>query len=239
MSLSLLSATTPTPTPSVTPTTSVTPTPTTPNPSPATTPTLTSHGTLILWLLVGGIIAAGIVIIIGRNLLKDGQGGQAASLIRSWIAISLVIGLLVFCITALLTTDSSLQNTLFGGLIASTAAAIAFYFSSKGADQARADILNAVTTIGKGNAKPSAFSKSSPPDAKVGDAYTYPFTADGSPAPTYWLVSGSLPPGLVLENDGTLQGKPTQAGSYSFAIAATNSAGLLPSPELTVTISVP
>lgn len=246
MSLRLLSATTatPTPTPTVTPTTSVTPTPTTtltptPTPSPATTPTLTSHGTLILWLVVGGIIAAGIVIIIGRNLLKDGKGGQAASLIRSWIAISLVIGLLVFCIAALLTTDSSLQNTLFGGLIASTSAAIAFYFSSKGADQARADILNAVTTIGQGDVKPSAFSKISPPDAKVGDAYTYPFTADGSPTPTYWLVSGSLPPGLVLDSDGTLRGKPTQPGPYPFAIAATNSAGLLRSPDLTVTISVP
>ena len=104
MSLRLLSATTPTPTPTVTPTTSVTPTPATtptPTPSPAAGPTLTSHGTLILWLVVGGIIAAGIVIIIGRNLLKDGKGGQAASLIRSWIAISLVIGLLVFSLERL------------------------------------------------------------------------------------------------------------------------------------------
>src|SRR5262249_10173013 len=39
--------------------------------------------------------------------------------------------------------DPNLRNTVFGGLIASVGAAVAFYFSSKAADQARKDILNA------------------------------------------------------------------------------------------------
>jgi hypothetical protein len=230
LELILATAATPTSTGATTPTATTTPTGT-------TTPAITTHGTLILWLVVGGIIAAGIVIVVGRNLLKSGQGGQAASLIRSWIAISLIIGLLVFCAAALLGNDASLQSTLFGGLIASTGAAIAFYFSSKGADQAREDILNAVTTIGQAATKPSAFSKVEPPDGKVGTPYSYRMVANGSPAPAYGRASGDLPLGLILDDDGTLHGEPTKAGSYKFVVAAFNSSGLLVSPDLTVTIS--
>jgi hypothetical protein len=195
------------------------------------------HADLILWLVVASVIAAGIVIIVGRNWLKSGPDGQAASLIRSWIAVSLVIGLLIFCGATLFGTDTSLQSTLFGGLIASTGAAVAFYFSSKGADQARSDILNAVTTLGQGGTKPSTFSRIAPPDGKVDVPYSYHMIADGSPAPTYWVVNGELPAGLTLDTDGTLHGKPTAAGPSTFAVAATNPAGLFVSPDLTVTIA--
>jgi hypothetical protein len=222
------------PSPSGTTTSAVTVSPT---PTPTVTGTPAAHASLILWLVVAGVIAAGVVIMVGRNWLKSGQDGQAASLIRSWIAISLVIELLIFCAATLLGTDTSLQSTLLGGLIASTGAAIAFYFSSKGADQARADILNAVTTLGQGGTKPSAFSKIAPPDGQVNTSYSYRMIADGSPAPTYWVVNGELPAGLTLDTDGTLHGMPTTAGSSTFAVAATNPAGLLTSPNLTVTIS--
>lgn len=243
--LILVIATTPAATSSPTPVPSGTPTLTpsgTPSPTPSGTPTPigtpTTNATLILWLVVAGIIAAGIVIIIGRNLLKSGQDGPAASVIRSWIAISLVIGLLIFCAATLLGNNTSLQSTLFGGLIASTGAAIAFYFSSKGADQARADILNAAATLGQGGTKSSAFSAIAPPDGKVNVTYpTYRMIADGSPAPTYWVVKGQLPPGLTLDTDGTLHGKPTADGQFPFAVAATNPAGLLLSPDLMITIS--
>ena len=240
--LILAIAATPTPTSSLTPTPSGTPA-LTPSgtPSPTPTPTLTGtptiNGALILWLVVAGIIAAGIVVIAGRYFLKNGQDGPTASVIRSWIAISLIIGLLIFCAAALLGNNTSLQSSLFGGLIASTGAAIAFYFSSKGADQARADILNAATKMGQGITKPSAFSRITPPDGKVDDQYSYRFIADGFPIPTYGKVSGELPDGLTLETDGTLHGKLKRADHFTFAIAAANSAGFLPSPDLTVTIS--
>jgi hypothetical protein len=252
MSLRLILATvaTPTPTPSSTPTltstatSTATSTPTstvsstpTPTPTPTVISTPPAHATLILWLVVGGIIAAGLVVILGRTWVKSGQDGPAASVIRSWIAISLVIGLLIFCAATLLGNDTSLQSILFGGLIASTGAAIAFYFSSQGADKARADILNAATTIGQGGTKPSAFSQITPPGGKVNAPYNYHIIASGSPAPTYWVVTGKLPDGLTLDTDGTLQGVPTTQGDSTFAIAATNSAGLLRSPDLTVTIA--
>jgi Putative Ig domain len=236
---------TPSPTPTLTgtPTSTVTSTPTptvspTPTPTPTVMGTPPAHANLILWLVVGGIIAAGLVVILGRSLIKSGQGGPAASVIRSWIAISLVMGLLIFCAAALLGSDTSLQSILFGGLIASTGAAIAFYFSSQGADKARADILNAVTTIGQGGAKPSAFSQAAPPNGKVNLQYgPYKLIADGSPAPTYWVVNGKLPDGLALDNDGTLHGVPTTADTFTFAVAATNPSGLLRSPDLTVTVA--
>ncbi len=65
--------------------------------------------------------------------------------IRSWIAITLVIGLLFFCAFVFAVNDTSLQSTLMGGLIASVGSAIAFYFSSKASDKARQDIANAAT----------------------------------------------------------------------------------------------
>jgi Putative Ig domain len=222
----------PTPSPIVTP--SGTPTPA------STTPTLTGapqdHADLILWLIVGGIIVAGCVVIVGRYYLKQGLDGTAASLIRSWIAISLVIGLMVFCAAALLGNNASLQSTLFGGLIASTGAAIAFYFSSQAAGQARADILHAAA-IGQAVAKPSAFSGSAPPDGSVNNMYRHRFIADGFPAPMYGVASGGLPPGLTLDPDGSLHGQPEAAGTFTFKVAAANSAGFIASPDLTVTIS--
>ena len=241
LELILATAVTPSPTPSPTPIrtgTSASTVSSTPTPTPSVTSTPPAHANLILWLVVGGIIAAGLVVILGRSLIKTGQDGPAASVIRSWIAISLVIGLLIFCAATLLGNDTSLQSILFGGLIASTGAAIAFYFSSQGADKARADILNAVTTIGQGATKPSAFSNITPPDGKMNVQYpTYQIIADGSPAPTYWVVSGKPPDGVTLDTDGTLHGMPTAVGEFIFAVAATNSAGLRRSPDLKVKIS--
>lgn len=65
------------------------------------------------------------------------------TLIRSWIAIALVLGLLLFCAVAFGIDDESLRSTLIGGLVASSGAAVAFYFSSQSSDQARSDILSA------------------------------------------------------------------------------------------------
>lgn len=242
LELVLTTVVSPTLTPSSTPTQSSAPTSTPsgspgPTPTPTVTGTPTANATLILWLIVGGIIVAGIVVIAGRYFLKSGRGGPAESVIRSWIAMSLVIGLLVFCAAALLGNETSLQSSLFGGLIASTGAAIAFYFSSKGADQARADILNAAARIGQGITKPSAFSSITPQDGQVNAPYNYRFIADGFPAPTYGVVSGELPAGLALDTDGTLHGKPKTPDTFTFVIAAANSAGFLVSPDLTVTIS--
>jgi hypothetical protein len=73
----------------------------------------------------------------------DGQAAPDRTFMRSWLAISLVGGLLIFTAVSFQLDDTTLRSSLIGGVIASAGAAAAFYFASKSADQARQDILNA------------------------------------------------------------------------------------------------
>jgi hypothetical protein len=135
---------------------------------------------VLLLVMIGGSVIAGIIIAVSRAKLTA-PGEEAPSVVRSWLAITLVIGLLTTCAAAFELDDPQLRNMLLGGLVASTGAATAFYFSSKGADSARADILKTTTALAHGGVAPSSFSAAAPPPAKVGDAYEYAFVADGTP----------------------------------------------------------
>jgi len=196
-----------------------------------------AQGITLLCLVVGGSLVAGVIVIFGRGRSKSGNDGQSSSIIRSWISFTLVLALVVFCAGAFLIDDGNLRSTLFGGLIASVGAAVAFYFSSKSADQARADVLHAAVTMSQGSAAPSAFTEFRPPSGEVGKLYTYRFAATGLPAPTYALATGNAPAGLTLESDGTLHGTPESASDGpAFTIAASNALGHLVSQPITVTI---
>jgi hypothetical protein len=96
----------------------------------------------VLGIVAGVIVIAGLIVMWSRYVMKDG-GGTEQSIVRSWLALTLVIGLVLFCGVALFLSDTNLRSVLIGGLAASTGTAIAFYFSSKASDQARQDILNA------------------------------------------------------------------------------------------------
>lgn len=111
-----------------------------------------------LGLIVGFVLLGGVVAALGRSLLEgsfkarsgsaagNGSAGKATAdrtFMRSWLAISLVGGLLIFCAVSFQLDDTALQSSLLGGVIASAGAATAFYFASKSSDQARQDILNA------------------------------------------------------------------------------------------------
>ena len=64
------------------------------------------------------------------------------------------------------------------------------------------------------------------PNGKVGEAYSQTLSADGT-TPIKWSISGgTLPDGLSLNKDtGKISGTPTAAGSSTFTVKATNSAG--------------
>ena len=64
----------------------------------------------------------------------------------------------------------------------------------------------------------------SPPAGMVTHPYGYGFTGNGGSPPYTWQASGALPPGLMLGSDGTVSGTPTQIGSFSFSVTATDSA---------------
>lgn len=65
-----------------------------------------------------------------------------------------------------------------------------------------------------------------PPVATSGTPYSYTLLATGSPAPTFAVTGGQLPPGIVLDSTtGQLSGSPSTVGSWTFTITATNLVG--------------
>jgi uncharacterized repeat protein (TIGR01451 family) len=64
------------------------------------------------------------------------------------------------------------------------------------------------------------------PTATVGVPYSLMLIASGGVAPYTWLqTSGALPGGLTLSSAGPLYGTPTAAGSYTFTLCVSDSAG--------------
>jgi uncharacterized delta-60 repeat protein len=72
---------------------------------------------------------------------------------------------------------------------------------------------------------PTAFTSAVPPSGMVGVPYSFAFTANGSPAPTYALFAGTLPTGLTLSGAGVLSGTPTAAALFNFTLRASNAGG--------------
>jgi len=123
------------------------------------------------------LLLIGIIVIFARR--KD-PGGQ--SVVRSWIALALVAGLVLFCAVTFAINDPNLRSTVFGGLTTSVGAAIAFYFSSKSSDQARQDILDALkpeTTKPETTKPETTKPETTEPDTGNADADG----ADGGPKP--------------------------------------------------------
>src|SRR5690606_28240544 len=61
------------------------------------------------------------------------------------------------------------------------------------------------------------------PDATVGVDYEVLFVATGGNGPhSFAVTAGSLPAGLFLSSDGTLNGAPTTQGDYAFTVTATD-----------------
>jgi len=64
-----------------------------------------------------------------------------------------------------------------------------------------------------------------PTTATPGTAYSFTYTATGSPAPAFGVHSGNLPNGITLTSAGLLSGTPTTPGTYSGTIIAQNTVG--------------
>ena len=74
-----------------------------------------------------------------------------------------------------------------------------------------------------------------PPAATVGRPYSFRFTADGAPAPT-WTATG-LPAGLTLNRTtGVLSGVPSSEGTAAVAVTATN--GIAPDATASYSLRV-
>lgn len=91
-----------------------------------------------------------------------------------------------------------------------------------------------------------AYTPSAPGPGAVGVAYSTTSLASasgGSGTYSYVVVSGSLPPGLTFDANGTLRGTPTAPGTFNFTIRATDTVTTTNPPVtsgvLTMTISAP
>lgn len=72
------------------------------------------------------------------------------------------------------------------------------------------------------------------PAATLGSPYSFKFEVSGGVAPySFAIISGSLPPGLLMLNDGTISGTPTSIGVFQVMIEVSDSAA--PTPEQLVT----
>jgi uncharacterized protein (TIGR03437 family) len=76
------------------------------------------------------------------------------------------------------------------------------------------------------------------PTGKVNTAYSQTMAASGGTPPyTKWSTSGTLPAGLALASTGQWSGTPTTAGTFSFTVQVSDSAGASASASFQLTIN--
>jgi uncharacterized protein (TIGR03437 family) len=81
-------------------------------------------------------------------------------------------------------------------------------------------------------------SATSLPTAQRGVVYSQQLAATGGTPPyAFSLVSGDLPPGIVLGLAGLLQGTPTTVGSFRARVRASDSAATIGEAEINITVS--
>jgi hypothetical protein len=87
---------------------------------------------------------------------------------------------------------------------------------------------------------PLSISTSSLPAGQVSSAYATTLSgAGGTPAYSWTLVSGQLPPGLTLNAaSGAIAGTPSQAGSYSFTVKLVDSSNPVQSNIANLSITI-
>jgi hypothetical protein len=187
-----------------------------PSGSPAPTTHLNNGpGYTTLLLVIGVMVLASLFVVYGRRAFKN-QAKDAidTTIIRSWLAVTLVGGLLILVAASFFFDDTALRSALVGGVVASAGAAVAFYFASKDSDQVRRDILTAAlgfsspaTTIavnaGDGQNGATGAALAIEPSVLVTDAR-------GAPSPVSALVSTWS---MVVARSRTRQQRQMQTAS--------------------------
>ncbi|NEN06830.1 PASTA domain-containing protein [Diaminobutyricibacter tongyongensis] len=130
-----------------------------------TAPSSTTLGSLPPWALTGAIIL--VVVVVGVLLVVNGWPRAATasssadrSVVRSWIAVSLVVGLLVLTAAEIAGNNATTTSALIGGLTASVGSAIAYYFSTKASEQAQEKLTTAAGSRGGPIVVPDLMGKS-------------------------------------------------------------------------------
>ncbi|MDB6137986.1 MAG: hypothetical protein JWO94_1058 [Verrucomicrobiaceae bacterium] len=157
----------------------------------------------------------------------------------------LVLGALTFAApTAEFSVSSPASTTLAPG--AATTFAVTFSPAGLGARTASLRIASndangspsEIKLTGVGLCPEISISGPASTDGRLGTPFDQAFTQDSAvPGAAFSLVSGKLPPGLVLSPSGGVRGIPTQAGSFIFTVRVTASSGCVSGPaECTIAI---
>jgi hypothetical protein len=83
---------------------------------------------------------------------------------------------------------------------------------------------------------PLTLSPDSVSAAQLGEPYSTSFTASGGKPPYTISIGSGTPPGLSSNSSGLLSGTPSQAGSFTFSVTATDSANGRVSKTYTLTV---
>lgn len=87
------------------------------------------------------------------------------------------------------------------------------------------------------NEQPTITTPETLTSAVDGAVYTEQLTVEGGTGPYSWTVSdGELPPGLSLDETGSITGIPTEAGTYEFTVEVTDGAGDTTQQIITLTV---
>jgi uncharacterized delta-60 repeat protein len=95
----------------------------------------------------------------------------------------------------------------------------------------------ATLTITDNDVPPAITSALPPSFINISASYNHTFTATGSPASTFSITAGNLPPGIFLSPSGVLSGSPFSPGNYN-NITVTASNGVAPAATQTFSIKV-
>jgi uncharacterized protein with beta-barrel porin domain len=77
------------------------------------------------------------------------------------------------------------------------------------------------------------------PGGTVGTAYSHTVTVTGGTAPYTYSVTGTLPAGLSLANNGTISGTPTATGTSTFTVTVTDANGATGQANYSLTTAGP
>jgi Putative Ig domain len=90
-----------------------------------------------------------------------------------------------------------------------------------------------------GNSPPAILTSSPLPRGALGATYSQTLQVTGGVPPYSWaVVSGSLPPGLILAiNSGTISGTPTATSTFSFRVRVTDAGGLYSESDFSLVIT--
>lgn len=113
--------------------------------------------------------------------------------------------------------DTGEGDLLIGGISQPDSRDLAFRLQFDSAQQGTSPSLNGTPTAGT-----------------VGQPYSFQFTVGGDPAPR--VTAAGLPAWLSISPSGLLTGTPTEAGSWTFRVSASNSSGFV-AISTTVTVN--